>query len=364
MRDTSVSFSPGPAVLPLPVLERMQEELLSFPGVGRSVLEISHRSTTWDNIARTARENLATLMDVPENYRILFLQCGATLQFSTVPLNLLQEPERTADYIITGWWSKKALKEAGRHGSPRVAWDGDQWNYSRLPASSELDFDESTSYVHFTSNETIQGIQYSAPPETGELPLVCDASSDFLGRPIQVERFGLLYAGAQCNAGVAGVTILIIREDLLERSTEQIHGYLNYQRHAAADSLYNTPCTYGIYVLVLMTEWLLQDIGGLEKMEAHNRTKAEMLYQVIDESGGFYSGHADPQSRSQMNVNFRLQSKKLEKEFCRLAEQHRLFHLQGHHSIGGLSAYINNAMPLEGVELLRDVMRDFHRRYG
>jgi len=359
MSERVFNFSAGPAVLPLPVLEQAQRELLALPGVGASVLEISHRGKPFTKIHNEAKQALADVLGVPENYRILFLQGGARLQFSMAPVNLMRGTGRSADYVVTGSWGKKALEEAQREGAIRVAWDGKSTNYDRLPTADQLDIDADAAYVHFTSNETIQGVQFPAEPDTGDVPLVCDASSDILSRPIPIERYGLIYAGAQKNAGPSGVALVIIREDLLNRSDDGLPSYMNYQTQAKHDSLYNTPPSFGVYIVGLVAKWLRDEIGGLEKMNQVNRGKAEMLYQAIDESGGFYDGHAQADCRSLMNVAFRLPDDELTARFLAEAEREGLHALKGHRSVGGIRASIYNAMPVEGVARLRDFMVAF-----
>lgn len=358
------NFAAGPAVLPVPVLEQAQRELLALPGVGASILEISHRSKPFAAILQSAKARLASLLSVPDDYQILFLQGGSRLQFSMVPMNLLPAEGPAADYVLTGSWGKDALKEAQKVGPVRVAWDGKASNYDRLPADGELDLNPDASYVHVTSNETIQGVQFSSEPDTHRAPLVCDASSDFMHRPVDIKRYGVLYACAQKNAGPAGVTVVIIRKDLLARSQDSLPGYLNYRIHAENDSLWNTPPTFGVYIVDLVARWLQEDIGGLERMYQRNCDKARMLYEVIDSSGGFYRGHAQASCRSVMNVTFRLPDEALEKEFLSGAEQRQLTSLKGHRSVGGIRASIYNAMPVEGVVALRDFMSEFASQKG
>jgi phosphoserine aminotransferase len=364
MTERIFNFSAGPAVLPLPVLEHAQRELLSLPGVGASILEISHRSKVFEAILRSAKKRLTELLAIPSHYRILFLQGGSRLQFSMVPMNLLSDGGAPADYVLTGSWGNSALKEAVKVGSTRVAWDGKRTQYDRLPAQDELDLNPRAAYVHITSNETIEGVQFRSEPQTGEVPLVCDASSDFLHRPLDVSRYGLLYACAQKNAGPAGVTIVIVRQDLLQRSRDSLPGYLNYRIHADNDSLWNTPAVFGIYIFELVARWLQEEIGGLDKMYAQNTAKARMLYEMIDASNGFYRGHSRPDDRSVMNVTFRLPSEELEKTFVTEAERNGLSSLKGHRSVGGIRASIYNAMPVEGVASLRDFMQDFAARHA
>ncbi len=362
--DRVFNFSPGPAVLPLPVLEQVQSELLSLPGCGASILEISHRSKQFLAILAEAKRRLRELLAIPDHYHVIFLQGGSRLQFSMVPMNLLRGATGPAEYVLTGSWGQKALEEAEREGATHVPWDGRSTNYDRVPDWSELQFADSAAYVHTTSNETIEGVQFSQHPPQGAPPVVCDCSSDFLCRPMPVERYGLIYACAQKNAGPAGVTVVIIRDDLLARSQSSLPGYLNFSEHVREDSLYNTPPTFGIYVFGLIARWLQDEIGGLANMEQRNAEKARLLYDVIDESQGFYAGHAHADHRSLMNVTFRLPDEATEKAFLTEAEQQGLASLKGHRSVGGIRASIYNAMPREGVEALRDFMRDFAARHA
>lgn len=355
------NFSSGPAVLPLPVLEQAQRDLVCLPGVGMSVLEISHRSQTFIDILEDAKARLKRLLGVPDNYQTLFLQGGSRLQFSMIPMNLLRGAGAAADYIVSGSWSKMARDEAVREGEVRIAWDGKATNYDRLPEPAELKLNPQAAYAYITSNETIQGVQFQTEPETGGAPLVCDSSSDFLHRPLAIEKYGLLYACSQKNAGPAGVTVVIIRDDLLARSQDSLPGYLNFKNHAKENSLYNTPPTFAIYMMGLVAKWLEEEIGGLAKMHELNRKKAHLLYELIDASGGFYRGHAQPLNRSLMNVTFRLGGDDLEKKFIKGAEERGLSGLAGHRSVGGVRASIYNAMPLAGIEVLAEYMSEFQK---
>jgi phosphoserine aminotransferase len=362
MAQRVYNFSPGPAVLPEPVLAEVQRDFMALPGVGASIVEISHRSKAFEDILKQAEVNLRQLLKIPDDYAVLFLQGGARLQFSMIPMNLLGEAHNSATYILTGSWAKYAAKEAVKDGDVLIGWDGGKTNYDRVPANNELDLSPYAGYVYYTSNETIQGVQFAAEPEAGSAPLVCDASSDFLCRPLDVRKYGLLYACAQKNAGPAGVTVTIIRKDLLERSSESLPGYLNYKHHFQEGSMYNTPPTFAIYVLMLVTKWLITDVGGLDKMEVRNRAKAKLLYDAIDGAGGFYTGHAQPNCRSLMNVTFRLPSDESTTKFVAGAKEYGLTELKGHRSVGGIRASIYNAMPIEGVEQLRDYMLDFRKQ--
>jgi phosphoserine aminotransferase len=363
-QDRVVNFSPGPAVLPLPVLERAQRELLCVPGYGMSMLEMSHRAKGFIEVLESAKSLLRELLSIPENYQIAFLQGGSRLQFSMVPMNFLRGAQESADYLITGSWSKYALAEAQKEGQVKVVWDGKSTNYDRLPSYDELKLNPQAPYTYFCSNETIQGVQFHGEPETENSPLVCDASSDFLHRPLPVEKYGMIYACAQKNAGPAGVTVVIVRDDLLARSSETLPGYLNYNNHVKENSLWNTPPTFPLYIMRMVLEWLKDDVGGLAKMHERNREKAQLLYGEIDASGGFYRGHAQPANRSLMNVTFRLPSEELEKKFVSEGAKIKLDGLAGHRSVGGIRASIYNAMPREGVLALRDFMRTFRQQNG
>jgi phosphoserine aminotransferase len=361
MTERIFNFSAGPAVLPVPVLEQAREEMLSLPGVGMSVMEISHRSKTFDAIHQSAKAGLSELLGIPEGYHVLFLQGGASLQFSMVPLNFLHDGA-SADYILTGSWGKKAIKEAKKHGAANVAADMADSRYNRIPAQDELKLDAAASYVHITSNETIEGVEWNQEPETGDVPLVCDASSDICSRPIDVSKYALIYAGAQKNLGPSGVTVVILREDLLARIPDGLDTMLDYRTHTKADSLYNTPNTWGIYILDLVCKWVKEQ-GGLDTIHRRNQEKARKIYDVID-STDFYRGHAAPDSRSNMNVTFRLPSEELEKKFTAEATAQGLDGLKGHRSVGGIRASIYNAFPVEGVDALVQFMRDFERTNG
>ncbi|HEX4132323.1 MAG TPA: 3-phosphoserine/phosphohydroxythreonine transaminase [Pirellulales bacterium] len=356
------NFSSGPAVLPLPVLEQAQRDLLSLPGVGCSALEISHRSPWFEGVLAETEQRLRKLVKIPDNYKVLFLQGGARLQFSMVPMNILRGTGKGADYVVTGSWGTMAQGEAKREGPVRTAYSSKESNFDRLPGPKELDLDPNAAYVHITSNETIQGVQFSTEPDVGGAPLVCDSSSDFLHRPLDIKKYGLLYACAQKNLGPAGVTIVIVRDDLMARADKNLPSMLNYQAYAAEKSMQNTPPVFAIYVMNLVFKWLEGTIGGLDKMLEHNRRKAKLLYDAIDSSGGFYRGHAQPAVRSLMNVTFRLPDDATQDRFLKGAEAIGLDNLKGHRSVGGMRASIYNAMPIEGVEKLRDYMREFAKK--
>lgn len=360
MLNRVYNFNPGPAVLPEPVLKEVQENMMALPGIGMSILEISHRSSTFENILNETIENFRKLANIPSNYKILFLGGGASLQFSMVPLNLMP-PKNKADYIVTGSWSKKAVKEAKRVGTVNIAASTEEENFKRIPKQEELKLDSDASYVHYTSNNTIFGTEWSYIPEVGDVPLVCDMSSDIFAYPFDVSKFGLIYAGAQKNLGPAGVTIIIIREDLIERSQDTLHTMLNYKIHAENNSLYNTPPVFAIYVVGLVAKWLL-NLGGLEAIAKINDEKARLIYDAIDNSNGFYRGHAEKDSRSKMNITFRLPSEELEKKFAKEATEQGLVGLKGHRSVGGLRASVYNAFPIEGAKALVEFMKDFQNK--
>ena len=362
MQQRIYNFSAGPAILPEEVIKEAQENLFSLPGVGMSILEISHRSKTFDKIIFEAKADLKSLLGMNDNYEILFLQGGASLQFSMVPLNIMP-PKNKADYIITGSWSKKALKEAKRVGATNIVASTESENFTRIPKQSEFKLDPDASYVHYTSNNTIYGTEWHSEPETGNVPLVCDASSDILSKKIDVNKYGIIYAGAQKNMGPSGVTLVIIRKDLLERSSDSLHTMLNYKIHAENGSLYNTPSTFGIYIIGLIAKWLIKN-GGLDAMNKTNVEKAGLLYKVIDESNGFFKGHALPGSRSNMNVTFRLPSEELEKKLISEATAAGFDGLKGHRSVGGLRASIYNAFPLKGVADLVDFLKTYQSKNG
>jgi phosphoserine aminotransferase len=355
------NFSAGPAVLPVEVLERVQQELLSLQGIGMSVLEISHRSAAFDEIIQGCEADLRTLGNIPAHYKVLFLQGGASLQFSMVPMNLLP-PGGSADYVVTGVWSEKAVKEARRVGTVRVAATTADTKFSRVPAQAELSLDPGAAYVHMTTNNTIYGTEFHYTPETGGVPLVADTSSDMYSRPLDVTKFGLIYAGAQKNLAPAGLTLVIVREDLLARTPASLPTMLQYGVHAENNSMYNTPPVFAIYVMRLVLAWLLE-AGGLAAIEKVNVRKAGKLYAAIDRTG-FYRGHAAPDSRSRMNVTFRLPSEELEKKFVKEATAAGLDGLKGHRSVGGLRASIYNAFPEAGVDALVQFMQEFERKNG
>jgi phosphoserine aminotransferase len=355
------NFSAGPAVLPQAVLEEAQRDLVALPGVGMSVLEISHRSKAFEDILARTEADLRRLGNIPASHKVLFLQGGASTQFSMVPMNLLT-PGRTADYIVTGGWAQKAVKEAQRVGSVNIAATTEAENFSRIPRQDELKLTTDAAYVHFTSNNTLFGTQWVAEPVVGDTPLVADTSSDMFSRPIDVAKYGLIYAGAQKNLGPSGVTLVIVREDLLSRSSKSLPTMMNYAVHVENGSMYNTPPCFGIYLMGLVAKWALNE-GGLPAISQRNERKAAALYAEIDRTG-FYRGTADKSSRSLMNLTFRLPSEELEKAFVKESTAVGLDGLKGHRSVGGMRASIYNAFPEEGVEALVSFMKEFERKNG
>ncbi len=362
MRKRIFNFSAGPAILPVEVLEKAQSELLSLDGIGMSVMEISHRSKHFEPILESATRGIRELLKVPENYKILFLQGGASLQFSMIPMNFLPKSD-TADYVVTGTWGKKAVKEAKRCGNANTIFSTADSAFRSVPAQDELDFSENANYVHYTSNETIEGVEFKYDLDGKGIPVICDASSNILSKPIDVEKYALIYAGAQKNIGPSGVTLVIIRDDLIARVPENQHSMLDYRALAENNSMLNTPNTWGIYIINLVCEHIKKH-GGLGEMEKKNEEKAKILYDAIDASDGFYRGHADKPARSLMNVTFRLPSEELEKQFATEATARDLDGLKGHRSVGGIRASIYNAFPKEGVEALVDFMKDFAQKNG
>ena len=362
MTQRIYNFSSGPAVLPEPVIAQAQRDLMALPGVGMSVMEISHRSKAFDAIIENAVADLRAIAGIPASHHVLFLQGGASLQFSMVPMNLMPAGGK-ADYFVTGTWSKKAVDEAKKVGTASIAASTEADNFARVPEASEWKLDPGAAYVHFTPNETIGGVEWPAEPDAGAVPLVADCSSNIFSKPIDVAKYGLIYAGAQKNLGPSGVTLVIIRDDLLARTPKGLPTMLDYNTQAKEKSLYNTPPVFGIYVLGLVAKWLREQ-GGLEAVGRANAEKAALIYDAIDRSGGFYRGHAKPGSRSNMNVTYRLPSEALEKQFVAEATKAGMDGLGGHRSVGGIRASIYNAFPRRGVETLVEFMAEFARKNG
>ncbi len=352
------NFNAGPAALPVPVLEQVQAELLDFAQSGMSIMEMSHRSKIFDAQRERAEKGLRALLGLTNDFDVLFLQGGATLQFSMAPMNLLADNSH-ADYLTSGTWGVKALAEARKVGAAREAASSKAAEFRRVP--TELDLDKSAKYVHLTSNETIEGVQWHALPDTNGVPIVADMSSDILSQPLDMSRFGLIYAGAQKNIGPSGVTVVIVRKNWVVPHPN-LPIMLDYATHAKNDSLYNTPNTFGIYIIGLVCEWI-EKLGGLEGMKTRNAEKAALLYDAIDNSN-FYSGFADKDSRSQMNVTFRLPSEELEAQFAGESVKANMIGLKGHRSVGGIRASIYNAVELDSVAVLVEFMREFERTNG
>ncbi len=365
------NFNAGPGALPVPVLAAAREALCELPGAGATVLEISHRSPEFEEILAEAEANLRALLGIDDGWAVLFLQGGARQQFALIPINFLTGSGRRAEYVVSGYWSRAAHAEAGvaaEAGAGAVLWDGAGERYRRMPRPDELVLPAArraaAAYVHYTVNETIEGTQLRELPEFGAVPAICDASSEILSRPLPLERCAMIYAGAQKNLGPAGLTLVAVRRDLLARDRPPLPAMFDYRRLAGARSLLNTPPVFAIYVTLLVTRWIRDEIGGLEEMARRNRTKAQILYQVLDESGGFYRGHALPESRSCMNVTWRLAEPALEATFLEQAEAGGFIGLAGHRSVGGLRASLYNAVSPASCRELAAFMKEFVRCHG
>jgi len=355
----SLNFSGGPGILPESVLRETQQSIEAVPEVGLSILGISHRSQWFADVVAEAEANIRALLDVPDDYCILFLQGGATLQFSMIPMLLLRHTGKTAEYLRTGYWSSKAIPEAVLEGDVKVVWDGESCGFRRLPTAEELEFSPSAAYLHYVSNETVEGTQFHQVLGLDDVPRVCDMSSDFLSRPVDVRRFSIIYAHAQKNLGPAGVTVVIVKRDLLDSTPKGIPALLDYREHLKAHSIYNTPPVFAIYVAMLITRWILKDVGGLEKMNEINQQKARLLYKTVDESNGLITTRAALENRSLMNVVFGFQNTEIEKLFLQKSALVGFSGLNGHRSIGGIRASIYNAMTIPAVEKLSAFLRDF-----
>jgi phosphoserine aminotransferase len=361
MSDRIYNFSAGPAVLPVSVLERAREEMLSFRGSGMSIMEMSHRSDRFMEVLTAAEVGLRNLLELPDEYRVLFLQGGASLQFSMVPMNFLAGG--SADYIVTGAWGAKAVQAVAKYGDPNIIYSSEADGFRTIPSKDALRFDPNATYIHYTSNETIDGVEFKYDVDGGSVPVVCDASSNILSKQIDIQKYELIYAGAQKNIGPSGVCVVIARDSLLERATEGLPTLLDYRTFAKNDSMPNTPNTWGIYIISLVCDWL-EDLGGVAAIEKLNREKAKILYDCIDSSDGYYRGHAERAARSLMNVTFRLPTEALEDKFCSEAAAAGLDGLKGHRSVGGIRASIYNAFPKAGVERLVGFMKDFSAKNG
>ncbi len=362
MSQRIYNFSSGPAVMPQPVLERAREEMLSLGGSGMSVMEISHRSQEFGRVLEKAEAGIRSLLKLPANYRVLFMPGGATMQFSLVPMNLLQNGQ-SAEYVVTGAWGEKAVAEAAKFGKIDVVYSSETSGYTSIPSKDSLRFSTGSAYVHYTSNETIDGVEFPYDLDADGVPVVCDASSNILSKPIDIDKYALIYAGAQKNIGPSGVTVVIIREDLLERVPSGLPLLLDYRHFAENSSMPNTPNTWAIYMIGLVCDWLTEQ-GGVASIEQVNIRKAKRIYDAIDSSDGFFTGCAERNARSRMNVTFRLPSEEMNERFCVEAEAVGLNGLRGHRSVGGIRASIYNAFPEDGVRALTEFMTEFASRNG
>jgi len=362
MMKRAYNFNAGPAALPLPVLQKAQAELIDFRGAGMSIMEMSHRGKEYEAVHNEAISLLKELMGIPAGYEVLFLQGGASLQFAMVPMNFLPAGGK-AGYLLTGSWAEKAYSEAKKFGEVFEAASTKADNYRRIPVAADISYPTDAAYIHLTSNNTIYGTEWPAFPDTGAVPLVADMSSDILARPVDVSKFALIYAGAQKNLGPSGVTVVIARQDFLAKANSGVPTMLTYATHAKNNSLYNTPPTFGIYFLSLVLAWVREQ-GGVAAIHKRNVEKAALIYDAIDRSGGFYRGHAEPASRSLMNITFRLATDELEKKFLDEAKKAGFTGLAGHRSVGGCRASAYNAVPIESCRALADFMIDFQKNNG
>jgi phosphoserine aminotransferase len=359
--SNALNFSGGPGALPESVLRQVQQAVMEVPGMGLSVLGISHRSDWFAGVVEEVEANIRTLLQLADGYSVVFLQGGATQQFSMVPMALLRGKTHAAEYVQTGYWSGKVVPEAQREGPVRIIWSGEADAFSRLPQDHELRYSPDAPYLHYVSNETVEGLQFQRVLGRDDVPRVCDMSSDFLSKPCEAERFDLIYAHAQKNIGPAGVTVVVVRDSLLAKMSDELPPFLDYRKHIEAHSNLNTPPVFSIYVILLVTRWLLQEVGGLEHMDAINRRKAAFLYQVLDASQGFYRGRAALADRSCMNVSFTLPSPQLELKFHTQATAAGFSGLAGHRAVGGVRASLYNGLTLSAVEKLAEFMVDFRR---
>lgn len=359
-----LNFSGGPGALPESVLLQVQQSIIAVPEVGLSILGISHRSDWFASVVAELERNIRKLMGLPDDFHVLFLQGGATQQFSMIPMTLLRGKTHPAEYLHTGYWSGKALAEARREGPIRVLWSGESGGFRRLPGDDELAYSADAPYLHYISNETVEGLQFHRVLGRDDVPRVCDMSSDFLSQPCEAERYSLIYAHAQKNIGPAGVTVVLVRDGLLQNAPADLPGFLDYRSHAQAHSIFNTPPVFAIYVVLLITRWLLNEIGGLARMAEINRGKAQLLYRRLDDSHGFYRGRAETNDRSLMNVTFNLSTPELEQRFLAAAQTAGFSGLAGHRSTGGIRASLYNGLTLPAVEQLAGFMEDFQRKAG
>ena len=354
------NFNPGPATLPLDVLKEAQAEFLDFDGTGMSIIEISHRSAAYEKVHNQAKADILQLMNLGDDYDVLFIQGGASVQFAMIPLNFASK-EKPGSYVLSGTFSSNAYKEAKILGVGEVAASTKEENFSRVPRQDELKINPNAAYLHVCFNNTIYGTEFHYVPETGNVPLFADMSSDMLSRPVDFKKFSLIYAGVQKNLGPAGVVIVVAKKNFIEKSSDALPTMLRYDTFYKKNSLYNTPPAFSIYIVGKVAAWI-KNCGGLEEMQRRNSVKAKILYDAIDSSDGFYRGHAEKNSRSFMNVTFRLPNEDLEKKFVAEALEKNISGVKGHRSVGGMRASIYNAMPVEGVEALADFMNDFRRR--
>jgi phosphoserine aminotransferase len=361
---TSLNFSGGPGALPEQVLLEAREAIVRAPGTHQSILGISHRSDWFKNILQESEDGFRALLNIPSNYHILQLQGGSTLQFSMIPILLLRGKQKAAEYLRTGYWSAKSIPDARREGQVRVLFDGESSQFTRLPHEAELSYGPEAAYFHYVSNETVEGLQFHHMPGLNSVPRICDMSSDFLSRPFDIRDYSLVYAHAQKNLGPSGLTLVILKDDLLKDAPDNVHSMLNYKNHVEMRSIYNTPPVFAIYVTLLVTRWLRNTIGGLEKMAAINERKATALYDLIDSHPGFFENPVAKKDRSLMNVAFRLPSLKLEQTFLSEASHAGFYGLEGHRSRGGLRASLYNAVTEEDVSQLLEFMAGFHSRYA
>ncbi len=362
MAERIYNFAAGPCTLPLPTLEKAQSEFVDYHGAGMSLIEMSHRGKHYDEVHHAALANLREVLSIPDSHDILLLQGGATLQFAMVPMNLAADG-KTIDLVETGSWAKKALKDADKLGKARVIWSDADNGFKRMPGPDEIEADPGAAYLHITTNETIGGIEMHAVPDSGEVPLVADMSSHIASRPIDWGRIDLAYAGAQKNLGPAGLGVVILRKDLMDRAPDSVPAYLSYKTHAGKESLYNTPPVFAIYMMKLTMDWV-KAVGGLAEMDKRAAERSRLLYEAIDESGGWYRCPVDKESRSRMNVVWRLADEDLEKKMIAEAQQAGFSGLKGHRSVGGLRASMYNAMPVEGARDLAGFMREFAKKNG
>lgn len=356
------NFAAGPSILPLSALQEAAGKLVDFNGSGMSLVEMSHRGKIYEGIHNEALKLTRELLAIPEDFQILFLQGGATLQFGMIPMAFLKSG-MTADYVVTGAWAQKALEDAKVIGSAKAVWDGKENKYTKIPAANEIRYTNDAAFVLICSNETIGGIQWQSYPDTGGIPLIVDASSDVMSRPLQWDRISMLFAGTQKNLAPAGMALVIMKKELIKKARRDVPAYLRYDLHDENNSLYNTPPSFTVWMTLLTLQWI-KSIGGMKEIERRRDEKADIIYNAIDNSGGYYRSPVDKNSRSKMNVVWRLSSEDLEKKFISETEKQGLDGLKGHRSVGGCRASIYNAMPVEGVKALADFMKDFQKKNG